>query len=98
MGNFTIVSALGNDTVSSVFSYQKNFSLDEILKDEDGYATFSFRADLSGVFWELNCKIKLNEDSKEEELILDAIVIDSSSSEQEVKEWKLPYTAPLNYK
>ena len=98
MGNFTIVSALGNDTVSSVFSHQKSISLDEMDKNKEGYATFSFRADLSEVFWELNCKIKLSDDSTGEEIILDTIVMTEDSDEQKVKEWKLPYSTPLNYK
>ena len=45
MNNFTISSELGDDTVSSVFSHQKSLSLDDMDKDELGYATFSFRAD-----------------------------------------------------
>ena len=98
MGNFTIISALGNDTVSSVFSHQKSLSIDDIDNDEDGYTQLSFSADLSEVFWELNCKIKLSEDSTEEEMILDAIVMTEDSDENKVREWKLPYSAPLNYK
>ncbi len=98
MSNFTISSTLGNDTVSSVFSYQKSLSLDGMDKDEQGYTTFSFRADLSEVFWELNCKIKLSDDSTEEEIILDAIVMNEDSDEDKVSEWKLPYSTPLNYK
>ena len=98
MNNFTISSALGNDTVSSVFSHQKSLSLDDMDKDELGYATFSFRADLSEVFWELNCKIKLSEDSTEEKIILDTIIMNEDSNDDKVKEWKLPYSTPLNYK
>ena len=98
MGNFTIVSAMGNDTVSSVFSHQKRISLDEIVKDEAGYAIFSFQIDLSEVFWELNCKIKLSDSSSEEKVILDAIVLEDGSDEEKVREWKLPYSTPLNYK
>ena len=98
MNNFTIISALGNDTVSSVFSHQKSLSLDDMDKDEQGYATFSFRADLSEVFWELNCKIKLSEDSTEEKIILDTIIMNEDSNDDKVKEWKLPYSTPLNYK
>ena len=35
---------------------------------------------------------------KEEEIILDAIVMTEDSDEDKVREWKLPYSAPLNYK
>jgi len=98
MGNFTIVSAMGNDTASSVFSHQKRILLDEIVKDEAGYAIFSFQVDLSEVFWELNCKIKLSDSPSEEKIILDAIVLKDGSDEEKVREWKLPYSTPLNYK
>ena len=98
MGNFTISSPEGNDTVDSVFSYQKKIYLDNMTKDEEGYVFFSFKADLFEVFWELNCKLRLSEDSTEEQIILDAIIINGDSEEGEPNEWKLPYSAPLNYK
>ena len=98
MGNFTISNPEGNDTAASVFSYQKKISLDNITEDEDGYVFFSFKADLSEVFWELNCKLRLSEVSTEEEIILEAIVLIDDSEEEEIKDWKLPYSTPLNYK
>ena len=98
MGNFTIASTMGNDTASSVFSHQKMISLDDMVKDEAGYAIISLQADLSEVFWELNCKIQLSDSSTEEKVILDVIVLDDDSDEEKVKEWKLPYSTPLNYK
>ena len=98
MGNFTIETSLGNDTVSSVFSHQKRLSLDEISKDNDGFSFFSLRVDLSYVFWELNCKIKVSEDSSEENPILDVVTINSDSTDEKIREWKLPYSTPLNYR
>ena len=98
MGNFTISTAEENDTVTSVFSYQKKIDLDNMVEDEEGYVFFSFKADLSGVFWELNCKLRLSEESTKEKIILDAIVIDGEPNEGDSKEWKLPYSTPLNYK
>jgi len=98
MGNFTISNSEGNDIAASVFSYQKKISLNNITEDEEGYVFFSFKADLSEVFWELNCKLRLSEDSTEEQIILDAILIKGDSEEKEPNEWKLPYSTPLNYK
>ena len=98
MGNFTISSLEENDTATSVFSHQKKIYLDNMTEDEEGYVFFSFKADLSEVFWELNCKLRLSEDSTEEQIILDAIVINGNSEEGEPNEWKLPYSTPLNYK
>ena len=94
MGNFTIVTSLGIDTVSSVYSYQKQVSFDNMTKDEEDYVSFTFQVDLSGVFWELECKLRLSSDSTDKTIILDAINL---NNDQEVSEWKLPYSAPLNY-
>lgn len=94
MGNFTIITSLGTDTVSSVYSYQKQVSFDNMTKDEEDYVSFTFQADLSEVFWELECKLRLSSDSTDGTIILDAINL---NNDQEVSEWKLPYSAPLNY-
>ena len=94
MGNFTIVTSLEIDTVSSVYSYQKQVSFDNMTKDEEDYVSFTFQVDLSGVFWELECKLRLSSDSTDGTIILDAINL---NNDQEVSEWKLPYSAPLNY-
>ena len=94
MGNFTIITSLGTDTVSSVYSYQKQVSFDNMTKDEEDYVSFTFQVDLSGVFWELECKLRLSSDSTDGTVILDAINL---NNDQEVSEWKLPYSAPLNY-
>ena len=96
MGNFSIESSLGNDIASSVYSYQKKVSFDDLAKDSDDFVSFSFKADLSEVFWELNCKFRLNQDSTDERIVLDVILI--NGEEDERKEWKLPYSTPLNYK
>ena len=94
MGNFTIITSLGTDTVSSVYSYQKQVSFDNMTKDEEDYVSFTFQVDLSEVFWELECKLRLSSDSTDRKIILDAIDL---NNDQEVNEWKLPYSAPLNY-
>tara|TARA_B100001250_G_scaffold407962_1_gene429561 strand:+ start:1402 stop:1857 length:456 start_codon:yes stop_codon:yes gene_type:complete len=99
MGNFTISSSLGDDTASLVFSHQKKISLDNMTKDNEDYVTFSFKADLSEVIWEFSCKIRLSADSTEEDIILDAIILNIDEDYDDApKEWKLPYSAPLNYK
>ena len=101
MGNFTISSSTGtpsqvNDIASSVFSHQKNVSFDNLVKDSDNFVSFTFEADLSEVYWELNCKLRISDDSTNDELVLDAIIVDGDDDEE--KEWKLPYSTPLNYK
>ena len=101
MGNFTISLNAGtpnqvNDIASSVFSHQKNVSFDNLVKDSDNFVSFTFRADLSEVYWELNCKLRLGDDSTNDKLVLDAIIVDGDDDEE--KEWKLPYSTPLNYK
>ena len=95
MGNFTITSSLEIDTASSVYSHQKKISFDNLTKDQDGYSSFIFQVDLFEVSWELDCKLRLNSDSTDEKIILDAIIL--NNEEEEVKEWKLPYSTPLNY-
>ena len=101
MGNFTISLNAGtpnqvNDIASSVFSHQKNLSFDNLVKDSDNFVSFTFKADLSEVFWELNCKLRISDDSINDEIVLDAIIVDGDDDEE--KEWKLPYSTPLNYK
>ena len=101
MGNFTISLNAGtpnqvNDIASSVFSHQKNVSFDNLVKDSDNFVSFTFEADLSEVYWVLNCKLRISDDSTNDELVLDAIIVDGDDDEE--KEWKLPYSTPLNYK
>ena len=101
MGNFTISLNAGtpnqvNDIASSVFSHQKNLSFDDLVKDSDNFVSFTFKADLSEVYWELNCKLRISDDSTNDEIVLDAIIVDGDDDEE--KEWKLPYSTPLNYK
>ena len=101
MGNFTISLNAGtpnqvNDIASSVFSHQKNLSFDNLVKDSDNFVSFTFKVDLSEVYWELNCKLRISDDSINGEIVLDAIIVDEGSDEE--KEWKLPYSTPLNYK
>lgn len=101
MGNFTISLNAGtpnqvNDIASSVFSHQKNVSFDNLVKDSDNFVSFTFEADLSEVYWELNCKLRISDDSTNDEFVLDAIIVDGDDDEE--KEWKLPYSTPLNYK
>ena len=99
MGNFTIVSSDGNDTASSVYSYQKKISFDDLIKDSEDYTSFTFKADLSDVHWELNCKLKVSLDSTDDKIILNAIILDEDDADDfDEKEWKLPYSTPLNYK
>jgi len=99
MGNFTITSSDGNDTASLVYSHQKNISFDDLIKDSEDFISLTLRADLSDVHWELNCKLKVSLDSKDNKIILDAIILNEDGvDDYDEKEWKLPYSTPLNYK
>ena len=99
MGNFTIVSSNGNDTASSAYSHQKKISFDDLTKDSENFISFTFKADLSDVHWELNCKLKVSLDSTDNKIILDAIILNGDDvDDYDEKEWKLPYSTPLNYK
>ena len=99
MGNFTIISSDGNDTASSAYSHQKKISFDGLIKDSEDFFSFTFKADLSDVYWELNCKLKVNPDSTDNKIILDAIVLNEDDvGDYDEEEWKLPYSTPLNYK
>ena len=99
MGNFTIVSSDGNDTASSSYSHQKKISFDNLIKDPEDFISFTFKADLSDVHWELNCKLKVSLDSTDNKMILDAIILNEDDvDDYDLKEWKLPYSTPLNYR
>ena len=98
MGNFTIVSNDGNDTASSAYSHQKKISFDDLIKDSEGFTSFTFKADLSDVHWELNCKLRVSPDSTDNKIILNAIILNEDDvDDYDEKEWKLPYSTPLNY-
>ena len=96
MGNFTILTSLEEDTISSVYTHQKKISLDDLDKDSEGYSSLALSVDLSEVFWEFNCKIRFNSESTEDKPILDTIVLKENS--ESFKEWKLPYSTPMDYK
>ena len=99
MGNFTIISSDGNDTASSAYSFQKKISFDDLIKDSEDFISLTLRADLSDVHWELNCKLKVSLDSTDNKIILDAIILNEDDvDDYDEKEWKLPYSTPLNYK
>ena len=99
MGNFTIVSNDRNDTASSAYSHQKKISFDDLIKDSEGFTSFTFKADLSDVHWELNCKLRVSPDSTDNKIILNAIILNEDDvDDYDEKEWKLPYSTPLNYK
>ena len=98
MSNFTIVSNDGNDTASSAYSHQKKISFDDLIKDSEGFTSFTFKADLSDVHWELNCKLRVSPDSTDNKIILNAIILNEDDvDDYDEKEWKLPYSTPLNY-
>ena len=98
MGNFTIVSSDGNYTASSAYSHQKKISFDDLIKDSEDFNSFTFKADLSDVHWELNCKLKVSLDSTDNKIILDAIILNEDDvDDYDEQEWKLPYSTPLNY-
>ena len=98
MGNFTIASNDGNDTASSAYSHQKKISFNDLIKDSEGFTSFTFKADLSDVHWELNCKLRVSPDSTDNKIILNAIILNGDDvDDYDEKEWKLPCSTPLNY-
>ena len=99
MGNFTITSSDGNDTASSAYSHQKKISFDDLIRDSEDFISLTLRADLYDVHWELNCKLKVSLDSTDNKIILNAIILNEDDvDDYDEKEWKLPYSTPLNYK
>ena len=96
MDNLTISINDNNDTLSSVFSHQKNFSNDNIELDSDGYFVLKVSADLSNVFWEYLCKLRIY--TNEEDGLIYAEVSHNIEEIENLESWPLPYNVPLEYR
>ena len=99
MGNLTITLNEDSKTLTSVFSHQRPISKEEMsnITDSDGYFGLSVTADMSEVYWEYSCKIKLISELGSEDNQVSAEVILTADNEEEMKVWELPYNVPLEY-
>ena len=99
MGNLTITLNEDSETLTSVFSHQRPISKETIsnITGSDGYFRLSVTADLSDVYWEYSCKIKIVPASESEDDQVSAEVILTTDNEEELKVWELPYNVPLEY-
>ena len=99
MGNLTITLNEDSEILTSVFSHQRAISKESMdsITDTAGYFSLSVTADLSGVYWEYSCKIKILSDSESEDNQVSAEVILVTDNEEELKFWELPYNVPLEY-
>ena len=97
MGNFTISLNDDGQTLTSVFSHQMNFSYGNIETDADGFSNLKVIADLSEVFWELSCKMRLVTGSEDDLIYIDLLTINDDGDEV-LKTEQLPYNVALEYR
>ena len=99
MGNLTITLNEDSETLTSVFSHQRLISKEAMsnMTGSDGYFSLSVTADLSNVYWEYSCKIKIVPDSESVDNQVLAELILTIDNEEEMKVWELPYNVPLEY-
>ena len=99
MGNLSITLNDDSETLTSVFSHQRLISMETMsnVTDSDGYFSLSVTADMSEVYWEYSCKIKIIPDPESEDNQVSAEVILTTDGEEELKVWELPYNVPLEY-
>ena len=97
MGNLTITLNEDSEILTSVFSHQRAISKESMdnITDSEGYFTLSVTADLSRVYWEYSCKIKILSDSEDNQVSAEVILV--TDNEEELKVWELPYNVPLEY-
>ena len=97
MGNLTITLDEDSETLTSVFSHQRPISKETMsnMTGSDGYFSLSVTADLSDVYWEYSCKIKIISAPESEEVSAEVIL--ATDNEEELKVWELPYNVPLEY-
>ena len=98
MDNLTISFNQDSETSTSVFSHQRLISKEVMsdITDSTGYFTLSVAADLSEVYWEYSCRIKIIPDSEFDENQVQAEVILTEDIEEEPEIWELPYNVPLD--
>ena len=99
MGNLTITFSEDHETLTSVFSHQRLISKEIMsnITDSEGYFDLLVTADLSEVYWEYSCKIKIISDLEFENNPVSAEVILTADIEEDPKVWELPYNVPLEY-
>ena len=99
MGNLTITFSEDHETLTSVFSHQRLISKEIMsnITDSEGYFDLLVTADLSEVYWEYSCKIKIIPDPESEDNQVLAETILTINNEEVLKVWELPYNVPLEY-
>ena len=99
MDNLTITLNDDSETLTSVFSHQRLVSKEAIsnMTGSDGYFSLLVTADLSNVYWEYSCKIKIIPDPESEDNQVLAETILTINNEEVLKVWELPYNVPLEY-
>jgi len=100
MGNLTIFVGGVNETLTSVFSHQKQISTVEMenITDEEGYFDLYVAADLKKVHWEYSCKIRISQSDDAEDDKYVAEVLVEESEEELPSIWNLPHNKALEFK
>ena len=101
MSNLSLDVAGNKDTLSSVFSHQIHINSAEmknLTKDAAGFFTFSAEADLSNVFWDFTCKLRISETFENNEELIVADVLIDVNDEEVAQVWELPHNMPLEFK
>ncbi|MFL2941784.1 MAG: hypothetical protein ACJZ2N_03175 [Candidatus Poseidoniales archaeon] len=97
MGNFTISLNDDDQTLTSVFSHQRNFSKGDFETDANGFLNLKVTTDLSEVFWELSCKMKIVTNLDDDQIYIDLLTI-NDDGEEILNTEQLPYNVALEYK
>ena len=101
MSNLSLDVAGNKDTLSSVFSHQIHITsaeMNNLTKDAEGFFTFSAEADLSNVFWDFTCKLRISETFENNEELIVADVLIDVNDEEVAQVWELPHNMPLEFK
>ena len=91
MGNLTITFSEDHETLTSVFSHQRLISKEIMsnITDSDGYFDLLVTADLSEVYWEYSCKIKILSVSEDNQVSAEVILVTDNVEEHCFKSPKI---------
>jgi len=100
MGNLTIMIGEDNETLSSVFSHQKQVAVENgaNIADDEGYFSLYLAADLRTVQWEYECRIKVTKDEELDEDKFTAEVLVGQGDDEVQLAWSLPHNKALEFK
>ena len=99
MDNLTITFNEDSETFPSVFSHNRFISKETMsnITDSDGYFVLLVSADLSNVYWEYSCMLRIIVTTESEGDLVSAEVILTDITEETQEVWELPYNIPLEY-